>query len=350
MTIFKLMLTLLKREWKNMVLYVGIFFVFSVINTQSAVTSSFSLQNYPIAYVEEETSEASQGLYNYLKERHDVEKVNLSLIEAREFALLNRYGAIIFSKQDGFSAIASPYTPMGYSIAVDADSYLRYQKILGNGKELEAIMKMEVPVHLEKKEDDSFVTNWIKHYFKFSSYIFMAIGILVVGQSMIDMTKEEVYLRIKMSPYSSARIYTESLLALLVALALFIVFLIVAGSFVIKTPILNKETLALLPGVLLLGISIMAMATLLASAFKNKIVVAGVSTTLSLILSFISGVFVPSSYLPKTVLAISKLFPTYYYVQYIENKNLMDLAMIGLFILVYSLLGIFITRERRKAA
>ena len=140
------------------------------------------------------------------------------------------------------------------------------------------------------------------------------------------------------------------LLALLVALALFILFLVIAGSFVIKTPILNQETLILLPGVLLLGISVMAMATLIASAFKNKIVVGAVSTTLSLILSFISGVFVPSSYLPKTVLPISKLFPTYYYVQYIEKKNLMDLAMIGLFILIYSLLGIFITRERRKAA
>lgn len=348
MTIFKLMLTLLKREWKNMVFYVIVFFVFAVLNTQSAANNTFSLQSYSVAYVEEDKG-SDQGLYDYLKEHHQVEKVELSPLEIREYALLNRYDAILISKKEGFSAVASPYTPVGYSVVVDADTYLRYEKILGKGEKLDQLMSMDVPIHMEKKEEDSFVDNWIKFYFKYSGYIFMAIGILVVGQSMIDLTKEEVYLRIKVSPYSSAKVYMESLLALLVSLLFFILFLMTGGSLVIKTPIFNKETIALLPGVLLLGISSMTLAMLVASAFKSKVVVAGVSTTLSLMLSFISGVFVPSPYLPASVVTLSKLFPMYYYVQYIEKQRFVDLAMMALFILVYALLGIFITRERRKA-
>lgn len=350
MIIFKLMLTLMRREWKSILLYVIIFFFFTIMNARTASENSFSLSSYKVALVDEQQDEDSEALYNYLAQHHKVEKVELDPITAKEHAYLGRYDAILYAKEDGVQALASPYSARGFSVISDTDNYLRYKEVVSTEEELNQLMNIDVPVHFEVAEvDTDYKVTWTKYFFLYSGYIILAVGILVVGHTIIDMSKEEIYLRTKISPVSSVRLYAETLLALLVALVLFILFITLGGSVVLKTSIINAGTIKFLPGVILMGISGMALATLVASAFKSKVVVGAVSSVLSLVLSFISGIFVPAELLPNSILAVGKLFPLYYYVQYLDKQRIFDLAMIVLFILVYLLLGIFVTRERRKA-
>ena len=65
-----------------------------------------------------------------------------------------------------------------------------------------------------------------------------------------------------------------------------------------------------------------------------------------------SGVFLPMKFLPQALINVSKFMPQYYFVKFLEEINfekfLLFVASQVVFIVFYTLLGIFIKRYKLK--
>jgi len=87
---------------------------------------------------------------------------------------------------------------------------------------------------------------------------------------------------------------------------------------------------------------------------RNRFVINGISTVVSLGTSFISGVFVPQEFLSEKALTVAKFFPTYYFVRINERSinSLIDMRydilMQVMFGVVFLLMGLYFSKVKQK--
>lgn len=147
----------------------------------------------------------------------------------------------------------------------------------------------------------------------------MAQVILVVTILMAVFNKKQIADRNNISPMSKTRFIVELTLGhVIVSFLIWFSYILV---FAIMWPDAMKleSTYMMIINSLILTIVVTAFAVLLSNVLKSDGAIQGVMNTISLGSSFLSGAFVPQEFMNKTVLNISKVFPSYYYVR---NNNL----------------------------
>ena len=135
----------------------------------------------------------------------------------------------------------------------------------------------------------------------------------------------------------------------------------ILGFFLLKETLFSLRGLIYLFNSLLFTMCSLTIALLISSLLNNKNAVNGIVNVIALGSSFLCGAFVPSSFLPKSVLNFSKILPTYWYIN--TNDTLAKLEIINLnslrnvfsnmtviliFILVFIILNNIITKYIRK--
>ncbi len=88
---------------------------------------------------------------------------------------------------------------------------------------------------------------------------------------------------------------------------------------------------------------------------KNKFVISGLATVLSLATSFISGVMVPQEFLGEKTLLLAKFFPTYYFVK-VNGTTVNSFSDISFnifmqlsFAVAFILMGLYFSKAKQKA-
>ena len=112
---------------------------------------------------------------------------------------------------------------------------------------------------------------------------------------------------------------------------------------------------------LLLTISALALAFLIGNLVRNKDAVNAVVTVLALGTSFLCGSFVPTEFLPKSVLSLAHVFPSYYYINTnniiktievfnFENLSqvLFNMFVLVVFIIIFVILSNLVTKYKRE--
>ena len=96
----------------------------------------------------------------------------------------------------------------------------------------------------------------------------------------------------------------------------------------------------------------LTLALLISSLSSNKNVITGIANVVCLGSAFLCGAFIPTTWLPETVIKVSRVFPTYWYVNSndllsnLEKINLNSLEPIiinMLVVLLFSLIFIVLT-------
>ena len=132
---------------------------------------------------------------------------------------------------------------------------------------------------------------------------------------MADFTDENIDSRMKISSKKFLNFNMEMYLGQL-TIAGIITIIFILGSIVLKGKYIREiEFNKYIINIIVFSFSILCLTYFINNFTKNKFIISGLSTVLSLGTSFISGVMVPQEFLGKKTLTLAKFFPTYYFVK-----------------------------------
>lgn len=359
-----------KRKW-HILAYLSIFLFFSFINTNKQQEQfSFKQVALDIEIVNAEKTTSYQPLIDYLKESNHVRLSNLSEKELREKVFLEEIdGAIILpieehAKEETSSkikVITNQQNSRGLLAEAMVQQYLVFEDAIKHSdsrtkEDLKVILSKKAQMSLNtKKQNDNEMLVWAKYYFNFVLYVILMMFIHVFGLILSELASSSLSQRIELSPQPTLKTGIQKVGGLFLA-ALFITLTFILSSLIFY-PNLAFETNFVKHVVFSLAfmITTLCLTYMLSEIIgQNHFFYNGMSTVISLGSGFLSGIFIPLELLPKNILHVIKLLPTYYVVEannQIHSSFSMykyNLAILLLFGFVYFMIGLSVYRLKQR--
>jgi len=328
MQVFKLFFQIINKNKISVFMTLIIAFAFSILFVKNT-GDSFTIQRANIAIVDNDNSEASKALTNYMEERTDIKDINSEDIEEAIF-----YQDIVYVL----------YIPKGYEEAIKANEEIVLEKkqvpdsvsayvvdnyvdtftntvrshyvYASNPIMKEAIQKANVDLALEVTLES--VTGEdkepIQYFFNFLCYSFFCSLIWGLGVVMIAMNKVDIKRRNAVSPISNLKMNIQLALgASIFGIVLFGLSCLFAFT-VFGEGMKTIGSYLYLINLVVLIFPCLGLAYLIASAIKKPEAINGISNIVCLALAFLGGCFVPQVMLSESVLTIAKFTPSYWFV------------------------------------
>ena len=361
MTVYKLYLKLIRRNFKSILLYlfifVGIFFMFAIINSNNKTTNSFKEVKPTIAYIDEEQSNLSMNLKDYLATITKISDIDSA--ELGKDALFFGDIAACIIIPDGFSEHFNNQQLTNIQIEQREDesnamlvqqyvnSYLQsvntYQKNTTLSlDEIHAKIlddqsnKTEVAFAIANPEtaNDDVILRQL--FFNYLSFICLSVTILMVGVVMHSMNNSEIRKRNLAAPIKSLSMNIQMVLGnLTFSIGLWVLFMIIICAF--SNNMFNSIGFTYMLNSLVFFLVALSIAFLAANLIVNTAhpteLLSAITNILGLGMTFLGGAFVPQKLISDSVLAISRFTPTYWYV--LANDKLVDLSQPTLEIFQY---------------
>ncbi|SFQ32255.1 ABC-2 type transport system permease protein [Lachnospiraceae bacterium XBB1006] len=380
MQVYKLFLKILKAQWGQVVVYLGIFLgIMAIMQTQHSDKPDAQYVDYKLelAISDQDQTAESKAFVSYLQEnsrKRTIPDFNKETIQDELF-FRNIDAAIIIPK--GFAAnlakgnaeaCVDTYTLPGLMTAnltknrinqylATAITYAEKGHTLMEGMDY---AKKSASIHgtvtyMEKKSDGR-TSRYI--FFSYLAYVLLCIT-FVSGLAILKVFHTKTLDdRIQCSSYPFNRKNLEIFLGMVTLGALTYVAFAALGFFYFKTDIFTKSGGLLLLNAAGYMIMVLALTYFLGQLVDKETLISPISNIVGLGFSFLGGVFVPIEYLGKTVLKIAHFLPSYWYVlgcdfadHYTGGSILPGLHYLGIelvFALVFYLAGITALKLREN--
>ena len=158
------------------------------------------------------------------------------------------------------------------------------------------------------------------YYFNFLHYLLLAQVILIVSTIVRVYKRKPVLMRNIVSPLPRAKINLQLILGHIVTGLLLWFIYIILFAIMYKYDFTKTHINLMMLNSFVFTITVVAMAVMIASLFKDENAIQGVMNVVSLGSSFLCGAFVPQELLGDTALTLGRVFPGFYY---IKNNNLL---------------------------
>lgn len=344
MQVFKTFAKVAKKKFPNTITYFVVFFVLIVAMSFQADSSSgnqFRVSSVDICLIDEDQSEASQALCDYLSSIHH--RVSLDSYD-RESLQDNLYYyqiGYILTIPSGFEERlkSGEYKDLvetskrgdsasGYFVDRQVDAYLNsVATYLANGFSLQEALSdtnhslESVPEVRSIRFADAGKNDGALMYYFFQYLPYVALMILMCGLSPVLMAfhEKKIHARIHCSSLADIRISSQLGLACFTyVFFIWIVFLVIASALVGPTQFFSSTGLMCIlnSGVFMLVAA--AIALLLGVFALDNNITNMIANILALGMSFLCGIFVPQSLLGDNVLAIGRFLPAYWNVRVIN--------------------------------
>ncbi|MCH5268283.1 MAG: ABC transporter permease [Lachnospiraceae bacterium] len=333
MTVFKGYLLMTWKTASRILLYFGIFMFLTVLSTSGTddgVEKGFAAQKMNILLVDEDHSELSEKVTRYLEERHEVTNTKYDKKQLYETLYYQKGGIdmVLYIPEGmeenagkGQSVIELTQSPGNYGgIYVEQQisrliaGILDYRNVGYSMDEayekMQGIPEANVSVlNVSTGEDNKF-----SGFFRCVPYMFLAGLGCGVGMIIFSFRRKQVKNRMMASAVSLFRQNAETILAVF-CVGMFLLMITVAlavlqyGTDLLYTEKLPYYLLNLFIDMLLA----LSLAFLVGMLAKKENVITMVFTPLSLVFSFLGGVFVPLAFLSSQIRTIGKFIPVYWY-------------------------------------
>jgi len=332
MTVFKYFWKIMYTRRVSIIMMFAIFMVLNIFFVQNAAeVTEINASESTIAIMDEDHSQLSAGLVDYLEARHtlvELENNEATLQDALFFREVTYILMIPAGFENDFLAnpanarlenVSVPNTVVGVFIdrqiedfLVTTNTYLNAnfemnQAIQNTIRDLNQGVEVEI---LQGRIIDNSM-----FHFQFLAYLFMAVIILALGPIFFTFNKKDVARRNDCSSLSLLNRNMQLTLGCgITAIGLWVI------SFVPMFFFYREEvftTVTLFRGINSLALLAVALGTafLLGNILTNDDTLAGASNIIAIGLSFLTGVFVPQEFLGERVLMVGRFLPTYWYVR-----------------------------------
>lgn len=339
-----------------LIIYIVLFFIFS----KNQQFNNISKINLKLVVNDLDNSKSSKKFIEKLKENNTVILKNLSLNEAKKQVFENKISAFIEIKKDLDENLKNKKAPINVIsdekninfvyLKLEINKYFAYKRtILQENKsdeKINEILKNETNIKFVDKNKD--IKNSYKEPFMFASYMILLITLntLISLQSSF---KESTLKRIKISALSDTKfILQQNFSKIIISTFISLVFIIFLKIFFKNLD--QTKFLLLSLSLILFSYTACSLSTFLTSITNDKKFLQNLSSIFTLILGFISGVFIDKNYLPKIVVSISRFLPQVYINDFLEETTLSSFLfftfMQMLFIVFFLSLSILIRRKK----
>jgi len=345
MIVFKTFLKVLNKNKGIILLYTLILLIFAYFNMKNGeTTTNFSSEKTDVyILLEDENIGLTKNLVDYLKSVSLVKEIKE---EKLEDALFYRDVSMIIKipknyridTLNGINREIEIQSTGDYTASLEKmllEKYLRIQKIylneqLEETKVIEQInetLNKKVTVELTSTLDRSSLSK-AKLYFNFSNYAILA-GLVFVICLMLTIFKEE---KIKKRTLVSSLNYKKYNRILFLSNGLFTIILwllyVLLGFVLIGKTMLSYHGLFFMINSFIFSMCALSIALLIGNVSQNKEALSGIVNVVALGSSFLCGAFVPMEFLPKSVVKISHVLPSYWFIK--NNDLISNLEQISL--------------------
>lgn len=380
MTVFKAFLKIVKKCIFPIVLYTVILILFSGINLSTNDNNMNFVSSKPDIYIinNDKYEGITKSLIDYMTDNSNIIKLDDNK-EARSDAIFYRDVNFIMEVPYNFNEEYLKGIELEIKIETTGDypsvqagnllnrflSTARLYKNLNLSEEdlIKSINKSltnNVNVEITSKLDTN-TLNKTTNYYNFLNYAFLAGSIYVICLVLSSFKNENIKKRTIISSMNQNKFNRDLLLSnSLFALILWLLYVIL--SFIlIGSSMFSMHGLIYIINSFVFAICTLCIAFLLGNTIRNKDAINGIINVIALGSSFLCGAFVPMEYLPKSVLNIAHILPSYYYIKNnnlistLETINLVNLkpVLINMIILItfaiiFIIITNIITRRTRK--
>lgn len=379
MTVFKTFLKILNKNKFIVIMYTAILLIFGAANMQTSENSMSYIPEKPdVIIVNNDNDQGiTKDLIKYIKKNSNL--INITGEDKINDALFYREANYIIyipkNYSEDFMTGKNPQIKVknagDYEAALAEMIVSRYTKVAATYQksiknENELIKKTNETLSKEAKiktvsKIDSTSLEKAAYYFNFESYSLLACLIYVICLILSTFNDDKIRKRAIISSTDYKKNNRILLLSnCLYALVVWLLYLVV--SFILIGKIMfTAYGLIYAINSLLFTICASSIAFLVGNIVKNKNTINGIVNVIALGSSFLCGAFVPQTYLPKAVLNIAHILPTYYYIK--TNNDLSSLEIINfetlkplfinmivliIFTLIFIILTNIITKSKRK--
>lgn len=346
MTVFNTFWKVINKYKGTIILFTVMLVAFGGINTTSSNNSLDFTNNKPDILIinNNQNKGLTKNLISYLKENTNVK--NIKEEEEIDDALFYRQvNYIIYIPKNYRNDILSGINPkIDIKTTGDYDSslaemiltrYLKTQEVYSKTTSNEEELIGKINTNLKTKSEVSITstvntdkTSKASRYYNFASYSIMYTIIFIICMVLSSFNEKVIK---KRTIISSMNYKTHNKLILK---ASFLYSIIVWLLFMVLGIILFPDTIISLRGLIytinafVFTFASLTLALLISSLSSNKNVITGIANVVCLGSAFLCGAFIPTTWLPETVIKISRIFPTYWYVN--SNDLLTSLEKINL--------------------
>ena len=340
--------------WKVINKYKGTIILFTVmlvafggINTTSSnSTVDFTNSKPDIAIVnKDENKGLTKNLISYLKKNTNVKDIK-NEEEALDDALFYReVNYIIYIPKDYHNDVLSRKTPeIDIKTVGDYTSslaemlltrYLKLQSIYSKNISNEQELVKAINQNLTKTSEititskiDTSKTSKVSRYFNFASYSIMFIIIFVICMVSASFNEKTIKKRTIISSMNYKTHNKYILRASFIYSSLVWLLYMILGVVLFSSTMLSIRGLIYSLNAFIFTFSSLTLALLLSTLINDKNAVNGIVNVIALGSAFLCGAFIPTEWLPESVITISRIFPTYWYVN--SNDLLTNLQSINM--------------------
>lgn len=370
MTVFNTFWKVINKYKGTIILFTVMLIAFGGINTTTSNNSLDFTNNKPDIVIinNDQNKGLTKNLIAYLKENTNVKDIK-DEEEIDDALFYRQVNYIIYIPKNYRNDILSGINPkIDIKTTDDYDSslaemilkrYLKTQEVYSKTTSNEQELIEKINTNLKTKSEVSITstvntdkTSKVSGYYNFASYSIMYTIIFIICMVLSSFNEKVIK---KRTIISSMNYKTHNKLILK---ASFLYSIIVWLLFMILGIILFPDTVISLRGLIytinafIFTFASLTLALLISSLSSNKSAITGIANVVCLGSAFLCGAFIPSTWLPETVIKISRVFPTYWYVNSndllssLEKINLNSLEAIiinMLVVLLFSLIFIVLT-------
>lgn len=347
MTVFNTFWKVINKYKGTIILFTVMLVTFGGINTTSNnSTVDFTNSKPDIIIVNNSgNNDLTKNLISYLEKNTNVKDVK-NTEEARNDALFYReVNYIIYIPKDYQKDVLSGKTPeIDIKTVGDYTSslaemlltrYLKIQSIYAKNISTEQELITVINKNLSKTSEvtitskvDRAKTSRVSRYFNFASYSAMFIIIFVICMVLSSFHAKAIKKRTIISSMNY-KTHNKYLLraSFIYSIIVWLLFMLL-GTILFSNTILSLRGLVYALNLFIFIFTSLTLALLLSTLIDNKDAVNGIVNVISLGSAFLCGAFIPTEWLPEAVIKISRIFPTYWYVN--SNDLLASLQTINM--------------------
>lgn len=346
MTVFNTFWKVINKYKGTIILFTVMLILFGGINTTSSNNSlDFTNDKPDILIINNDQNKGlTKNLIYYLKENTNVKDIK-DEEEIDDALFYRQVNYIIYIPNNYRNDILSGINPkINIKTTGDYDSslaeiilkrYLKTQEVYSKTTSNEEELIEKINTNLKTQSEVSITstvntdkTSKVSRYYNFASYSIMYTIIFIICMVLASFNEKIIK---KRTIISSMNYKTHNKLILK---ASFLYSIIVWLLFMFLGMILFPDTVISLRGLIyninafIFTFASLTLALLISSLSSNKNAITGIANVVCLGSAFLCGAFIPTTWLPETVIKISRVFPTYWYVN--SNDLLTSLEKINL--------------------
>lgn len=378
MIVFKTFLKVLNKCKMPIILYTTFLIFFGGFNMKSSETSLTFVSTKPnilIVNKDEETG-ITKNLIDYLNNVTNVIKVKEELIDDslfyREVNLVvyipENYRKSFLNKENKKIEIKSTGDYYASLAEMQLNRYLELSEFyLENDIDKNTLIKYindtlskETKIEIKSKLDANAI-NKATFFYNFMNYSLLAGCIYVICLVISSFKSNHVNKRIIISSmnykkHNGILLLSNGLFALILWLFYIILSFILLGDIMF-----TAQGIIYIINSLVFTIFCVSLAFFLSNLIENKNAINGIINVVALGSSFLTGVFVPMTFLPDAVLKIAHILPSYWFVKTnealktIETINIdtlkplmLNMIVIIIFTIIFIILTNIITKRKQK--